>query len=70
MFTIALFFGFGFGLEGIEDGKVYVGIYTPTVEYGYVITSEQVYLDTILEKNQKNLHEGVDGLPILDIIRA
>jgi hypothetical protein len=53
MFTIALFFGFGFGLEGIEDGKVYVGIYTPTVEYGYVITSEQVYLDTILEKNQK-----------------
>ena len=53
MFTIAMFLGFGFGFEGFEDGKLYVGIYTPQAEYGYVITSEQVYLDTILEKNQK-----------------
>jgi hypothetical protein len=53
MFTIFMLFGFGVGFEGFENGKAYVGVYTPDAEYGYVITSEQMYLDTILEKNPK-----------------
>ena len=39
------------GFEGYLNGKIYVGIYTPNCEYGYVITPEEIYLDTILEKN-------------------
>jgi len=59
MFTaVFMLFGFGFGFEGCENGKVYVGLYTPTTEYGYVITSEQVYLDTILEKKTKKTCRG------------
>ena len=38
------------GFEGFIDGKVYVGIYTPKKEYGYVITQNEIYLDTIYEK--------------------
>ena len=38
------------GYEGYENGKVYVGVYTPQCEYGYVITHNEIYLDTILEK--------------------
>ena len=53
MYTIMILFGFGFGFEGIENGKLYVGVYTPQAEYGYVITRDDFYLDTILEKNPK-----------------
>ncbi len=35
------------GFEGFINGKVYVGIYTPKKEYGYVITENEIYLDTV-----------------------
>ena len=38
------------GFEGFINGKVYVGIYTPKKEYGYVITENEIYLDTVYEK--------------------
>lgn len=44
------FMGFGVGYEGYSDGKVYVGTYTPTREYGWVVTDKEIYLDTVLEK--------------------
>jgi len=44
------FMGFGIGFEGYDKGKVYVGTYTPTREYGWVVTNKEIYLDTILEK--------------------
>ena len=53
MFTIATLlglFGIGAGVEGFDDGKLYLGIYAPHIEYGYVVTSSEIYLDTILEK--------------------
>ena len=53
MYMIVCLFGFGFGLEGIENGKVYIGTYTPNREYGWVLEDGELYLDTILEKNPK-----------------
>jgi hypothetical protein len=38
------------GVEGVENGKVYVGVYTPQTEYGYVLTQNEIYLDTVLDK--------------------
>ncbi len=45
------FFGIGAGLEGIDDGKVYLGVYTQNREYGYVYSVEEnkVWLDTVYE---------------------
>jgi len=42
--------GFGIGFEGCDEGKMYFGTYTPTREYGWVVTDREVYLDTVLEK--------------------
>ena len=39
------------GFEGYLNGKLYIGTYTPTCEYGWVITNGEIYLDTIYEKN-------------------
>ena len=50
MLTIASFIGMFVGFEGYLNGKLYVGVYTPKCEYGYVITQEEIYLDTIYEK--------------------
>lgn len=50
MLTIAMMLSIFVGVEGVENGKVYVGVYTPQCEYGYVITKNEVYLDTVLEK--------------------
>lgn len=44
------FMGFGLGFEGYENGKLYIGAYTPSKEYGWVVTDKEVYLDTVLEK--------------------
>lgn len=51
MITIATLFGLFVGFEGYDNGKVYVGVYTPQCEYGYVITQEEIYLDTIFTKD-------------------
>lgn len=50
MLTLYAIFGMMVGFEGFENGKVYVGVYTPNMEYGYVITKDEIYLDTIFEK--------------------
>jgi hypothetical protein len=42
--------GYGAGYEGYSDGKYYFGTYTPSAEYGWVVTDREIYLDTILEK--------------------
>lgn len=55
MQTIAMLLGlvgYGVGIEGFVNGKLYVGLYTPKCEYGYVVTQEEIYLDTIFEKTQ------------------
>lgn len=50
MFTILTVLGMFVGLEGYDNGKVYIGIYTPKKEYGYVVKKNQIYLDTVLDK--------------------
>lgn len=49
---LTLFFcsGYGVGYEGYSSGKLYVGTYTPKVEYGWVVTDREIYLDTVFEK--------------------
>ena len=42
--------GYGAGYEGYDDGKGYFGVYTPSCEYGYVVTDREIYLDTIFSK--------------------
>lgn len=44
-------FGYSVGFEGVEKEKVYVGVYTPKNEYGWVVSQRGIYLDTVLEKN-------------------
>ena len=44
------FLGCGFGFEGYENGKYYFGVYTPSKEYGWIVTDKEIYLDTVLEK--------------------
>jgi hypothetical protein len=39
--------GYGVGYEGYDNGKLYFGIYTPNAEYGWVVTHNDIYLDTI-----------------------
>ena len=54
MFTaFFMVFGFGFGFEGIEGDRVYLGVYTPQAEYGYVVEDGEIWLDVVLEKNPK-----------------
>jgi len=48
--VILSFMGFGVGYEGYDNGKHYVGTYTPTKEYGWVIQDGEIHLDSILEK--------------------
>jgi len=43
--------GYGVGFEGFDSGKMYIGTYTPTCEYGWVVTNREIYLDTIFQKN-------------------
>lgn len=42
--------GYGVGYEGYEAGKLRFGLYTPSAEYGYVVTEKEIYLDTVFEK--------------------
>lgn len=52
---IGLFIGCGdncyeVGYEGYDNGRMFIGVYTDNTEYGYVISSQGIYLDAILEK--------------------
>lgn len=51
MVFLAGVLGYSVGFEGFEKGKVYVGVYTPNCEYGWVVTNREIYLDTIFEKS-------------------
>jgi hypothetical protein len=51
MLLLAGMVGYGVGFEGVDGGKMYIGVYTPTCEYGYVVTDKEIYLDTIFSKN-------------------
>lgn len=42
--------GYGVGYEGYDIGKWRFGIYTPSAEYGYVVTYREIYLDTVFLK--------------------
>lgn len=42
--------GYGVGFEGVDGEKMYIGVYTPRCEYGWVVTNKEIYLDTIMEK--------------------
>ena len=53
MMTLTMICGLFIGYEGYDDGKLYIGIYTPACEYGWVVTNREVYLDTIYNKNIK-----------------
>lgn len=50
MFTVLTVLSFFVGFEGYDNDKVYIGIYTPTKEYGYVVKKNEIYLDTVLDK--------------------
>jgi len=50
MLTVVTWLSMFIGYEGYDNGKVYVGVYTPTTEYGYVITDKEIYLDTVYEE--------------------
>ena len=53
MLTIVTLLSMFVGYEGYDNGKLYIGTYTPTCEYGWVVTDGEIYLDTIYEKNKK-----------------
>ena len=70
MMTLYTIFGMFVGFEGYDNGKVYFGIYTPQCEYGYVITQDEIYLDTILEKSQDQYLTTPIPIDILDLSTA
>ena len=70
MMTLYTIFGMMIGFEGYDNGKVYFGIYTPQCEYGYVITQNEIYLDTILEKSQDQYLTTPIPIDILDLSTA
>lgn len=52
-FMLCAFFGYGAGYEGCYDTKHHIGIYTPDAEYGWVVSEEGIYLNTVLYKIKK-----------------
>lgn len=50
MLTVVTLLSMFIGYEGYDNGKVYVGVYTPTTEYGWVITNDEIYIDAVYEK--------------------
>ena len=50
MLTIAAILSIFVGYEGYDDGKLYIGVYTPSAEYGWIVTDREIWLDTVYEK--------------------
>ena len=57
MLTTITFLSMFVGFEGYLNGKIYIGIYTPNCEYGYVIKNNEIYLDTVYEKDYNVKHK-------------
>ena len=57
MLTTITFLSMFVGFEGYLNGKLYVGIYTPNCEYGYVIKNNEIYLDTVYVKDYNVKHK-------------
>jgi len=57
MLTTITFLSMFVGFEGYLNGKLYVGIYTPNCEYGYVIKNNEIYLDSVYEKDYNVKHK-------------
>ena len=57
MMTLTMILGMFVGYEGYDDGKLYIGTYTPTCEYGWVIKKDKIYLDTVYEKDYNVKHK-------------
>lgn len=53
MFALAILVmcGYSCGYEGYENNKIYFGLYTPKIEYGYVISDHGIYLDTVFVRD-------------------
>tara|TARA_B100000902_G_scaffold338985_1_gene340871 strand:- start:864 stop:1013 length:150 start_codon:yes stop_codon:yes gene_type:complete len=45
------------GFEGYLNGKIYIGIYTPNCEYGYVVKNNEIYLDSVYVKDYNVKHK-------------
>jgi len=57
MLTVVTLLSMFVGFEGYLNGKLYVGIYTPNCEYGYVIKNNEIYLDSVYEKDYNVKHK-------------
>ena len=57
MFTAVTFLSMFVGFEGYLNGKLYVGIYTPNCEYGYVVKNNEIYLDSVYVKDYNVKHK-------------
>ena len=57
MFTAVTFLSKFVCFEGYLNGKIYIGIYTPNCEYGYVIKNNEIYLDSVYEKDYNVKHK-------------
>lgn len=51
LLMLAAMLGYGVGYEGYDDGKMYIGVYAGNMEYGWVVTEKEIYLDTVMEKH-------------------
>ena len=57
MLTTITFLSMFVGIEGYLNGNLYVGIYTPKCEYGYVIKNNEIYLDSVYVKDYNVKHK-------------
>ena len=51
MWTFITMIGLFVGFEGYEDGKLHIGVYTQSAEYGWVVTDRAIWLDTVYERD-------------------
>jgi hypothetical protein len=42
--------GYECKIEGYDKGRCYIGVYGQDVEYGWVVSKDGIYLDTVMNK--------------------